>query len=100
MTASLGIWAAHQVSSGVVYRWTADNDSGYALLDTATATVSPCTSDGHAIGDLRIDTAADQPLTGHTDGVNLRLFIRVAAAISGPFRLTGKPPETAHKNYF
>lgn len=102
MTASIGVWKEQTFPGGVVYRWSADDgngQSGHVLLDTERSTARPCDAAGQPIGDLRLDLAGAEQLTGTASGVDTGLFVRVAGAVLESLARIGIPPETAHRYY-
>jgi hypothetical protein len=88
MTASIGVWAQGETTGEVVlYRWEADQRSGFVTFEVSIQEVRAADGRGRAIG---------QP----ADGVDRRLVVQVAAAIRRAYRRAGKAPETAHAYYY
>ena len=83
----------------VLYRWEADQQTGFVTFEVATRKVRPADQNGLPIGDLLFDPAADD-LSGTAPGVNQRLFVKVVVAIMRAYKRAGKPPATAHAYYY
>jgi hypothetical protein len=100
MTASIGIWA-HGAPGGevVLYRWEADEQTGFVTFEVATRRFRPADEGGAPIGDLLFDPAAGEP-SGTATGVDRRLFDQVVVAIMRAYRRTGTAPATAHAYYY
>jgi len=100
MTASIGIWAQGDTGEPVVlYRWEADDETGFVTFEVETRRLRPADSTGQPIGDLSFDPVAGDP-TGSADGVNRRLFNQVVVAILRAYRRAGSAPATAHAYYY
>lgn len=100
MTASIGIWAQEdQAGELVLYRWQADEETGFVTFEVGTRRFRPADHDGRPIGDLLYDPAAGDP-SGVADGVNRRLFNQVVVAIMRAYRRAGRAPATAHTYYY
>ncbi|WP_433373964.1 hypothetical protein ACQPZX_02960 [Actinoplanes sp. CA-142083] len=100
MTASIGIWAQGDSDGEVVlYRWEADQETGFVTLEVSTQRIRPAHGGGQPIGDLVFDPAVGEP-SGGADGVNRRLFNQVVVAIMRAYRRDGKAPATAHAYYY
>ena len=100
MTASIGIWAQGDPAGELVlYRWEADQESGFVTFEVSTRRFRPADGSGSPIGDLLFDPAAGEP-SGTAEGVNRRLFNQVVVAIMRAYRRAGKAPETAHAYYY
>ncbi|MBG0567835.1 hypothetical protein [Actinoplanes aureus] len=100
MTASIGIWAEGDVTGELVlYRWEADQQTGFVTFETATQRMRPADHSGHAIGDLLYDPAVGEP-SGTAASVNQRLFSQVVVAIMRAYRRAGTAPTTAHAYYY
>jgi hypothetical protein len=100
VTASIGVWAQGDLTGeSVLYRWEADQETGFVTVEVATRSVRPADGSGQPIGDLVFDPAAGEP-SGTADGVNSRLFHQVVIAIQRAFRRAGTVPATAHAYYY
>ncbi len=100
MTASIGIWAQGDPAGELVlYRWEADQQTGFVTFEVPTGRFRPADSTGRPIGDLLFDTAA-QEASGIADGVNRRLFNQVVVAIMRAYRRAGTAPPTAHAYHY
>jgi hypothetical protein len=100
MTASIGIWAqGDQSGESVLYRWEADQQTGYVTFEVPTRRFRPADDSGQPIGDLLFDPAVGEP-SGTADGVNQRLFNQVVVAIMRAYRRAGTAPATAHAYYY
>jgi hypothetical protein len=100
MTASIGIWAQDDAAGErVLYRWEADQASGFVTFEVSTRRFRPADVDGRPLGDLLFDA-----ITGSADGaaagVDRRLFSQVVAAILRGYTRAGKAPATAHAHYY
>jgi hypothetical protein len=95
LTASIGIWAQGDLTDDVVlYRWEADDQTGFVTFEVANQQIRPAEASGQPIGDLRYDA------TGTAAGVERRLFNQVVVAIMRAYRRTGSAPTTAHAYYY
>jgi hypothetical protein len=100
VTASIGIWAQGDATGeSVLYRWEADQRTGFVTFEVATRRVRPVDSDGQPIGDLVFDPEVGEP-SGTAAGVDRRLFNQVVVAIMRAFRRAGSAPATAHAYYY
>jgi hypothetical protein len=100
MTASIGIWAQGEpTAERVVYRWQADQQTGFVTFEVATRRIRPADASGQPIGDLVFDPAVGDP-SGTAEGVNHRLFNQVVVAIMRAYRRAGSAPATAHAYYY
>lgn len=100
MTASIGVWAQGDASGEqVLYRWEADQDSGFVTFEVPTRRFRPADGSGQPVGDLLFDGAAGESL-GAAAGVDRRLFAQVVAAILRAYARAGKAPTTAHAHYY
>ena len=100
MTASIGIWAQGDPSGeSVLYRWEADQQTGYVTFEVPTQRFRPADNSGQPIGDLLFDPAVGEP-SGAAAGVNHRLFNQVVVAIMRAYRRAGTAPATAHAYYY
>ncbi|GID96183.1 hypothetical protein ACFQFC_20920 [Amorphoplanes digitatis] len=100
MTASIEIWAqGDPTGESVVYRWEADQQTGFVTFEVATRKVRLADENGLPIGDLLFDPAAGEP-SGTAPGMNQRLFNQVVVAIMRAYRRAGKAPATAHAYYY
>jgi hypothetical protein len=100
VTASIGIWAqGDPVGESVLYRWEADQQTGFVTFEVPTRRIRPADGSGRPIGDLVFDPAADEP-SGTATGVDRRLFNQVVVAIMRAYRRTGAAPATAHAYYY
>ena len=80
MTASIGIWAHSDLAGDVVlYRWEADEQTGFVTFEVATRRFRPADEGGSPIGDLLFDPSEGEP-SGTADGVDRRLFDQVVVA--------------------
>jgi len=100
MTASMGIWA-HGDATGesVLYRWEADQQTGFVTFEVPTRRFRPADESGQPIGDLLFDPVVGEP-SGTAAGMNRRLFNQVVVAIMRAYRRAGKAPTTAHAYYY
>jgi hypothetical protein len=100
VTASIGIWAHGDPTDDVVlYRWEADEQSGFVTFEVATRRFRPAQQSGQPIGDLLYDPAEGEP-SGTSAGVDRRLFNQVVVAILRAYRRAGSAPTTAHAYYY
>ena len=100
MTASIGIWAQGDPADDVVlYRWEADDQSGFVTFAVATRRIRPADQNGQPIGDLLYDPVEGEA-SGTAAGVERRLFNQVVVAIMRAYRRTGSAPTTAHAYYY
>jgi hypothetical protein len=100
MTASIGIWAEGDTDSPIVlYRWEADDETGFVTFEVETRRLRPASAGGQPIGDLLFDPEAGEP-SGSAEGVNRRLFNQVVVAILRAYRRVGTVPTTAHAYYY
>ena len=100
MTASIAIWAQGDPSGeSVLYRWEADQQTGFVTFEVPTRRIRPADGSGRPIGDLVFDPAADES-SGTATGVDRRLFNQVVVAIMRAYRRTGAAPATAHAYYY
>jgi hypothetical protein len=100
MTASIGIWAQGDLAAdSVLYRWEADQETGFVTFEVPTRRFRPADDRGHPIGDLLFDPADGEP-SGAAAGVNRRMFNQVVVAIMRAYRRTGAAPATAHAYYY
>ncbi|MEV6490677.1 hypothetical protein AB0M20_18900 [Actinoplanes sp. NPDC051633] len=100
MTASIGIWAKGETTGEqVLYRWEADQQTGFVILEVATRKVWPADADGHPLGNLVFDPDAGDP-SGTAEGVDHRLFNQVVVALMRAVRRAGAAPATAHAYYY
>ncbi|MGK5680621.1 hypothetical protein [Actinoplanes sp. URMC 104] len=100
MTASIGVWAlGDSTGESVLYRWEADQQTGFVTFEVATRRIRPADDSGQPIGDLTYDPAVGEP-SGTADGVNRRLFNQVVVAILRAYRRSGAAPTTAHAYYY
>jgi hypothetical protein len=61
LAASIGIWAQGDLAADVVlYRWEADNQTGFVTFESATRRIRPAEQSGQLIGDLVYDPAAGE----------------------------------------
>ena len=101
LAASIGIWAQGDLAADVVlYRWEADNQTGFVTFESATRRIRPAEQSGQPIGDLVYEAAAGQAFGTAAGGVELRLFSQIVAAIMRAYRRAGSPPATAHAYYY
>jgi hypothetical protein len=100
LTASIGIWAQGDLTDDVVlYRWEADDQSGFVTFEVATQQIRPAEPNGQPIGDLLYDPAEGEA-SGTAAGVERRLFNQVVVAIMRAYRRAGSAPTTAHAYYY
>jgi hypothetical protein len=100
LTASIGIWAQGDPSDDVVlYRWEADEQTGFVTLEVGTRCIRPAEPSGQPIGDLVYDPAEGET-SGTAAGVERRLFNQVVVAIMRGYRRTESAPSTAHTYYY
>jgi hypothetical protein len=100
MTASIGIWAqGDTIDDVVLYRWEADEETGFVTFEVETRRLRPADPTGQPIGDLLFDPEAGEP-SGTAYGVNRRLFNQVVVAILRAYRRAGSAPTTAHAYYY
>ena len=100
MTASIGIWAHGDPGDDVVlYRWEADEQTGFVTFEVATSRLRPAEESGQPIGDLVYDPAEGEA-SGTAVGVDRRLFGQVVVAILRAYRRAGTVPATAHAYYY
>ena len=100
VTASIGIWAQGDPSGeSVLYRWEADQQTGYVTFEVPPRRFRPADDSGRPIGDLLFDAAAGET-AGAAAGVNQRLFSQVVVAIMRAYRRAGTAPATAHAYYY
>lgn|SRR5690349_19305060 len=100
MTASIGIWAQGDPTGEVVlYRWEADQETGFVTFEVPTRRFRPADGSGQPIGDLLFDPGVGEP-SGTATGVNRRLFNQVVVAIMRAYRRAGTAPTTAHAYYY
>lgn len=100
MTASIGIWAHNDPAGDVVlYRWEADEQTGFVTFEVSTRRFRPADEKGSPIGDLLFDPAVGEP-SGTAAGVDRRLFDQVVVAIMRAYRRAGTAPATAHAYYY
>jgi hypothetical protein len=100
MTASIGIWAQGDTTGGsVLYRWEADQQTGFVTFEVPTGRFRPTDDSGQPIGDLLFDPVEDEP-SGAAADVNRTLFIQVVVAIRRAYRRAGTPPATAHAYFY
>lgn len=100
VTASIGIWAQGEpTGERVLYRWEADQQSGFVTFEVPTRRFRPADDDGQPIGDLLFDAVAGDS-QGTASGVDQRLFSQVVASILRGYARAGKAPETAHAYYY
>jgi hypothetical protein len=100
MTASIGIWAqGDSTGESVLYRWEADQQTGFVAFEVSTRRVRPVDGSGRPIGDLVFDPAEGEP-SGAAPGVDRRLFNQVVVAIMRAYRRAGTAPATAHAYYY
>lgn len=100
MTASIGIWAQGDLAGeSVLYRWEADQQTGFVTFEVPTRRFRPADGSGHPIGDLLFDPADGEP-SGSAAGVDRRLFNQVVVAIMRAYRRSGAVPATAHAYYY
>jgi len=100
VTASIGIWAQGDATGErVLYRWEADQQTGFVTFEVPTRRFRPADDSGQPIGGLLYDAA-----TGDSQGtsaeVDKRLFSQVVAAILRSYTRAGKAPTTAHAYYY
>jgi hypothetical protein len=100
VTASIGIWAQGQATGErVLYRWEADQQTGFVTFEVPTRRFRPSDDSGQPIGDLLFDAATGEP-QGTSAEVDKRLFSQVVGAILRSHARTGKAPTTAHAYYY
>ncbi|GAA0516645.1 hypothetical protein Ade02nite_25190 [Paractinoplanes deccanensis] len=100
MTASIGIWAQGDPGGELVlYRWEADQRTGFVTLEVSSQKVRPADPSGRPLGDLVFDPAEGEP-TGSAEGVDVRLFNQVVVALMRAYRRAGAAPATAHAYYY
>ena len=100
VTASIGIWAEGDATGELVlYRWEADQQTGFVTFEVPTRRIRPSDDNGHPIGDLMYDSVVGEP-SGTADGVNRQLFNQVVVAIMRAFRRSETAPTTAHAYYY
>ena len=106
MTASIGIWAQGDSAGEVVlYRWEADQQTGFVTFEVPTRRFRPADHSGQPIGDLLFDPVAGEP-SGAAVGVdqrlfNQRLFNQIVVAIMRAYRRAGgTAPTTAHTYFY
>lgn len=100
MTASIGIWAQGDLTSHVVlYRWEADDQTGFVTFEVADQRIRPTDQSGRPIGDLRYNPATGEA-SGTAAGMERRLFSQVVVAIMRAYRRLGSAPSTAHAHYY
>jgi hypothetical protein len=100
VTASISVRKHGEVNSGaVLYRWEADQRSGYVLFEVLVGRFRPADELGRPIGDLALEPASDE-LSGTTAGVDVRLFIQAVVAIRRAYRKAGAIPTRAHAYYY
>jgi hypothetical protein len=100
LTASIGIWAQGDPTGDVVlYRWEADDQTGFVTFEAATQRIRPADQSAQPIGDLLYDPAAGEA-SGTAPGVERRLFNQVVVAIMRAYRRSGSAPTTAHAYYY
>ncbi|WIM96991.1 hypothetical protein ACTOB_000474 [Actinoplanes oblitus] len=79
MTASIGIWAqGDPTGESVLYRWEADQQTGFVTFEVPTRKIRPADGNGQSIGDLVFDPAEGEP-SGTAVGVNRPLFNQVSS---------------------
>jgi hypothetical protein len=101
LAASIGIWAQGDLAADVVlYRWEADNQTGFVTLESATQRIRPAGQSGQPIGDLVYDPGTGEAFGTAAGGVERRLFSQIVAAIMRAYRRSGSPPATAHAYYY
>lgn len=101
LTASIGIWAqgGNLTDDVVLYRWEADDQTGFVVFDVAAQQIRPAEQNGQPIGDLLYDPAVGEA-SGTAAGVERRLFNQVVVAIMRAYRRSGSAPTTAHAYYY
>jgi hypothetical protein len=100
VTASIGIWAQGEPTGDrVLYRWDADQQSGFVTFDVPTRSFRPADDSGGPIGDLLFNAVTGES-SGAATGVDRRLFSQVVAAILRSYARAGKAPTTAHAHYY
>ena len=100
MTASIGIWAQGDLTGeSVLYRWEADQETGYVTLELPARRLRPADQNGQPIGDLLFDPEVGEP-SGTAADVNRRMFEQVVVAIMRAYRRAGTAPTTAHAYYY
>jgi hypothetical protein len=100
VTASIGIWAQGEPTGELVlYRWEADQQTGFVTFEVPAQRFRPADSSGQPIGDLLLDPAVGEP-SGSAAGVDRRLFIQAVVAIMRAYRRVGAAPATAHAYYY
>jgi hypothetical protein len=100
VTASIGIWAQGDATGErVLYRWEADQQTGYVTFELSTQRFRPADDSGRPIGDLLYDAT-----TGDSHGISADvdkgLFSQVVASILRGYTRAGKAPTTAHAYYY
>jgi hypothetical protein len=100
VTASIGIWAQGDAAGErVLYRWEADQQTGFVTFEVPTRRFRPSDDNGRPIGGLLYDAA-----TGDSEGtspeVDKGLFAQVVASILRGYTRAGKAPTTAHAYYY
>ncbi|MFG1606008.1 hypothetical protein [Actinoplanes sp. NPDC049265] len=100
MTASIGIWARGDATGEqVLYRWEADQVSGFVTFEVAARRFRPADGNGRPIGDLLFD-AGTGDANGTAAGVDRRLFSQVVGAILRGYARAGQATATAHAHYY
>jgi hypothetical protein len=100
LTASIGIWAQGDLAADVVlYRWEADDQTGFVTLEVAGQRIRPADQSGGPIGDLQYELATGEA-SGTAAGVERQLFAQVVASIMRAYRRLGSAPTTAHAYYY
>jgi hypothetical protein len=84
----------------VLYRWEADNQTGFVTFEAATQRIRPAEQSGQPIGYLLYDAAAGEAFGTAAGDVERRLFSQIVAAILRAYRRSGSPPATAHAYYY
>jgi hypothetical protein len=113
MSASIGIWAQRDASDSigltshtaratgesVLYRWEADQETGFVTFEVATRRFRPSDDSGRPIGDLIYDAATGDS-QGNSAEVDKGLFSQMVASILRSYARAGQVPITAHAYYY
>jgi hypothetical protein len=100
VTASIGIWAQGDTTGErVLYRWEADQQTGFVTFEVPTRRFYPSDTNGRPIGGLLYDTITGDS-QGNSPEVDKVLFAQVVASILRGYTRTGTTPTTAHVYYY
>jgi hypothetical protein len=100
VTASIGIWAQGDATGEqVLYRWEADQKTGFVTFEVPTRRFRPSDDNGQPIGSLLYDAATGDS-QGASPEIDKGLFAQVVASILRGYTRAGKAPTTAHAYYY